>query len=294
MNLKQTVSVHVMNPSYQSEGINTPFSFRHPTHIAAIIGINKYTHCAYCPLLGSRDLSFPGTRNTSHPSYSQTTAPSPLPSKPHTPTVQPSPTLTMTTDPHPPTLLTLPYDIRYQIYTHLFPPGRQIYIQAFPSSTSPSSLRSITTSPIPTPLLSTCRLLHLEAGEYLYNTYLFNLVGRKPDCLAKYKLLERTMQKYTGMGVVHVDAFSNGEHSSTMAIALHAGEGKVEILRARGRGEEKTIGEVEREVGRSEVVKRRRRERGMWGLFGDREACVMAVGWGMVVAFVGWLCWRLM
>ncbi|KXS99968.1 hypothetical protein AC578_806 [Pseudocercospora eumusae] len=139
--------------------------------------------------------------------------------------------------------LALPFDIRYLIYQHAFPAGKQIYVQA-----SPDVLLSITNERIPIALLRTCQSINREAGEYLYNNYLFNLVGRKQDCLRHYEALQKTMERYTRADV-HVDAFSNGDHSKTMAIALHAGEGKVEMLKGRQRGLKKTIRQLREEVG---------------------------------------------
>ncbi|KXT11936.1 hypothetical protein AC579_8570 [Pseudocercospora musae] len=150
-----------------------------------------------------------------------------------------------------PPFLALPYDVRFLIYQNAFPAGKQIYIQA-----SPDAIHSITTSSVPISLLSTCHSMDREAGEYLYNNYLFNLVGRKQDCLKHYETLQKTMEKYT-RAHVHVDAFSNGDHSKTMAIALHAGEGKVEMLKRRERGLKKTIRQLREEVGEHRVHGRR-------------------------------------
>jgi hypothetical protein len=141
-------------------------------------------------------------------------------------------------------LLALPYDIRHVIYQELFQPyGRQIYIQA-----TADSLISITPDQaIPTALLRTCRQLHLEATEYLYSHYLFNIIGKKEACLARYGSFLRTVKQHAN-DEVHVDAFSNGPHSATMCISIHAGRGKAGILTKRDRGVRMSIAEVQREV----------------------------------------------
>ncbi len=140
-------------------------------------------------------------------------------------------------------LLALPYDIRFQIYSYLFPPGQQIYVQ-----TIGTKLRSMTSEhKIPVNLLKVCKSLNIEAGEHLYSGYLFNVIGRKKDCLVAYEQFLRTMQKYA-REEVHVDAFSNGSHSSTMCISLQAGTSKMALLRRRERGEPKRIDELEQEV----------------------------------------------
>ena len=139
--------------------------------------------------------------------------------------------------------LSLPYDIRYHIYEHAFHPGQQIYIQVLGSN-----LRSITPEhKLPTTLLLTCRALNSEVGQYLYNSYLFNIIGTKRDCLATYGSFLRVVKKYA-RNEVHLDAFSNGEHSSTMCISIQAGEGRMAMMKRRERGERKEIHELEKEV----------------------------------------------
>lgn len=118
-----------------------------------------------------------------------------------------------------------------------------MYIQA-----TRRTLTSITPDQaIPTALLRTCRQLHLEAAEYLYSRYLFNIIGRKEDCLARYGPFLRTMSKHVN-DEVHVDAFSNGPHSATMCISMHSGNGKIEILNRRDRGVRRTIEEMQLEM----------------------------------------------
>lgn len=147
-----------------------------------------------------------------------------------------------TTRPPPSHLLALPHDIRHCIYQQLFPTGEQIFIQAYNKRLHAKLAESC----IPTNILLVCRDLHVEASEFLYNGYLFNLVGPKVDCLAIYKPFLRTLRKYA-RSEVNVNAFSNGEHSATMCISLQAGVAKMGVLNRRGRGEPKTIRELEEE-----------------------------------------------
>jgi hypothetical protein len=152
------------------------------------------------------------------------------------------------------TLLALPYDIRHQIYEHLFPPGQQIYIQVLGQT-----LRSITPDKykLPTGLLLTCRAINEEASDYLYNRYLFNIIGTKQHCLPAYKGFLGTVKKHA-RHEVHVNAFSNGTHSSTMCISIHSGEGRTAVLKRRERGEPKTIAELKEEVAESSRPLRQR------------------------------------
>ena len=145
-------------------------------------------------------------------------------------------------------LLALPYELRSEIYRHAFPPGQQIYLQAHSKT-----LSAITQEHrIPTGLLLTCRALNTEICEHLYNGYLFNIVGKKIDCLSTYEPFEITLRKHA-RDLVHVDAFSNGSHSSTMCISLQAGEARMTMLKERERGEPTTILEMRKEVGMPEA-----------------------------------------
>ena len=140
-------------------------------------------------------------------------------------------------------LLSLPYDVRHLIYDHLFPPGGQLYIQAMHDD-------YISISPdhrVPTSLLRTCRQLHEETSEYLYNNYLFNIFGRKQECVGSYDQFQNTVLKYA-RDDVHTYAFGNGEHSATMCISLHAGDGKMDVVKRRERGVELKIEQVRREL----------------------------------------------
>ncbi|KAF2158881.1 hypothetical protein M409DRAFT_30668 [Zasmidium cellare ATCC 36951] len=150
---------------------------------------------------------------------------------------------TNTSKPH---LLNLPYDIRFLIYQHLFPAGKQMYLQAYGKPRH--GLKSIMGDhPVTVPLLRVCRLLNSEGSDYLYNTYLWNIVGRKYDVLAHYGRFLTVLERYAN-DEVHVDAFTNGWHSSTMCVSLHTGEGKKAMLSRRDRGVAKSIEEVWEEV----------------------------------------------
>ena len=142
----------------------------------------------------------------------------------------------------PANLLTLPYDIRFLIYQQLFPPDEQLYIQA-----NDTTLQSMWAEGLPTQVILVSRQMHAEVSGYLYNTYLFNIVGTKKDCLANYQLLVAPLRKY-GRSSVHVDAFSNGEHSATMCISLQAGDAKSGVLDRRGRGQRMTILAMQEEL----------------------------------------------
>ncbi|KAK5735281.1 hypothetical protein LTR17_008288 [Elasticomyces elasticus] len=141
-----------------------------------------------------------------------------------------------------PTLLALPYDVRYLIYQQLFPPDEQIYIQAYDKTVHTISPAGTISANI----LLANRQLGKEAGSFLYNGYLFNLVGTKQDCLANYKPFLRTLRKYA-RSEVNINAFSNGDHSATMCLSLQAGDAKMDILNRRRRGEPKTFRELQDE-----------------------------------------------
>ena len=170
-------------------------------------------------------------------------------------------------------LLALPYDIRYKIYEHLFPPGKQIYIQVLGQT-----LRSITPEHgIPTNLLATCKALNTECSEYLYHNYLFNIIGNKQHCLSAYKDFLSIVKKYA-RNEVHVNAFSNGSHSSTMCLSIHCGEGRTAMLRRRERGEPKAIDELEKEVAANRSLQRLDARHGAGGVAFTRQLVGAVVG----------------
>jgi hypothetical protein len=140
--------------------------------------------------------------------------------------------------------LALPYDVRHMIYQHLYPPESQLYIQVV----SKNLLFLPRERTIPTALLRTSRAINREASEYLYNNYLFNIIGSKMDCLERHVVFLQTMRKYA-REEVHVDMFGNGEHSQTMCISVQAGEAKMALLKSRERGEPKTLRQIMDELG---------------------------------------------
>lgn len=140
-------------------------------------------------------------------------------------------------------LLMLPYDIRHLVYEHLFPDSQQLYIQAF--STDACVMLPAGMS-LPTNLLLVCRQLHREASEFLYNGYLFNLVGTRKDCLRLHKSFLTVLETYARTAP-KVDAFSNGAHSSTVCISMQAGSAKADLLRRRGRGQPRELCDLETE-----------------------------------------------
>lgn len=140
-------------------------------------------------------------------------------------------------------MLQLPYDVRYEIYKHLFPQHGQVYIQVLNGK-----LRSILPDEsIPAELLRTCRALYAECGAYFYNRYLFNVIGSKTECLNTYGAFLAIVQKHA-RAQVYTHALSNGSHSTTMCVSIHAGEAAFALLQRRGRGEPKEIRELQREV----------------------------------------------
>ena len=142
----------------------------------------------------------------------------------------------------PSSFLALPYDIRYLIYQEIFPRDEQLYIQALDKS-----LRSILPEGnLPTSIFRVDRQLHHEASEFLYNGYLFNIVGTKKNCLANYKPFLQTLRKHA-RNEVNMNAFSNGNHSATMCLSLQAGDAKMALINRRRRGEPKTILELQEE-----------------------------------------------
>lgn len=140
-------------------------------------------------------------------------------------------------------LLSLPYDVRHLVYQNLFPQCAQIYLLA-----GGSELRIMNQEDsLPPSILRVCRLLHQEAAEYLYNNYLFNVVGLKQDCLALYKPFLRTFEKHSRQ-LPRVDAFSNGDHSATMCVSVQAGNARLSILDSRRRGKPRSLEDLLEEV----------------------------------------------
>ena len=131
------------------------------------------------------------------------------------------------------TLLSLPYDVRHAIYQQLFPRGDQIYIQAFDTG-----LRSLLPDDSATlAIAKTCHQLRDESLGYIYNNYLFNLIGNRSHVLDHYKPFLHSMREYALHRKIRIDTFTNGIHSSTICMSLQSGSTKVRVLEQRQRGE---------------------------------------------------------
>lgn len=136
----------------------------------------------------------------------------------------------------------IPYDIRYMIYSLLFPDEDQVYLQA-----QGKDLHCILPGGgIPVNLFLVNRQLSTEARAYLYNSYLFNLVGPRADCLRTFSRFTKYVETHA-RAPVSVDAFGNGAHSSTMCISIQAGTAKMSVLKRRRRGEWQDIKKLHRE-----------------------------------------------
>jgi hypothetical protein len=141
-------------------------------------------------------------------------------------------------------LLSLPYDIRWIIYSHLFPSLRQIYLMASKDSINPMMRPGLLSIGI----LLTCHQLRSEASDYLFNNYLFNIIGYKKHCMAHYKPLFELMERYAKHGA-NVEILDNGALSSTACVSVHAKDGHVEaMLHVRQRGVPRDLKEVEEEA----------------------------------------------
>lgn len=145
------------------------------------------------------------------------------------------------------TFLSLPYDIRYLIYEHLFPPGSQVGILAWGDSIKAFLPKGH--NRIPVQLLRTCKFLRAEAGAFLYTKYVFNFFGTKDDCLGVFADFRDVMRRYVRGEEVRVQALSNGPHSSTGGICLGVSDAKMDLVRLRGRGQPVEIEDMKREVG---------------------------------------------
>lgn len=79
-------------------------------------------------------------------------------------------------------LLSLPYDIRFIIYQHLFPSMHQIYLMSSKEGLSPM----MRPGSLPMAVFLVCHQLRDEASYYFFNNYLFNIIGYKKHCMAQY------------------------------------------------------------------------------------------------------------
>jgi hypothetical protein len=141
-------------------------------------------------------------------------------------------------------LLSLPYDVRYLIYSHLFPSLRQLYLMASRESIHPM----MSPGSLSMEIFLTCRQLRLEASGYLYNNYLFNIIGYKKYCMAHYRPINLLVERYAKNGS-SIEILDNGLLSSTACVSIHAKGGRVEaVLQVRQRGVTRNLEEVEKEA----------------------------------------------
>ena len=178
-------------------------------------------------------------------------------------------------------LFDLPYDIRYRIYEQLFPRGQQIYIVIFKEPFKEILRAVIPEDKVPFQLLLTCRALHTEASEYLYNSYLFNIIGTKRDCISNYERFLLTLKKHA-RNEVYVDAFSNGPHSATMCVSIHVGKARMALLKSRKRGQPKEIQEFRREV--ALMAKSHRAPTWIWSLIWPLLGVLAALAFALVAS----------
>jgi hypothetical protein len=141
-------------------------------------------------------------------------------------------------------LLSLPFDIRWIVYSHLFPSLRQIYLMASKESVNPM----MRPGSLGTDVFLVCRQLQAEASDYLFNNYLFNIIGYKKHCMAHYKPVYELVERYAKHGV-NIEILDNGNLSSTACVSIYAKEGHVEaVLHVRQRGVQRDLKEVEEEA----------------------------------------------
>jgi hypothetical protein len=141
-------------------------------------------------------------------------------------------------------LMSLPYDIRWIIYSHLFPSLRQVYLMASKESVSPM----MRPGSLGTDVFLVCRQLQAEASDYLFNNYLFNIIGYKKYCMAHYKPVYKLVERYAKHGA-NIEILDNGDLSSTACVSIYAKEGHVEaVLHFRKRGVQRDLKEVEEEA----------------------------------------------
>lgn len=141
-------------------------------------------------------------------------------------------------------LLSLPYDVRHTIYSHLFPSLRQIYLMASKESINPM----MRPGSLNTHIFLTCRQLQAEASDYLFNNYLFNIFGHKKHCVAHYKPVYKLMVRYAKRGA-KIEILDNGTLSTTACVSIHAKSRHVEaMLRGRERGVPRDLKEFEDEA----------------------------------------------
>ncbi|OQO07515.1 hypothetical protein B0A48_07212 [Cryoendolithus antarcticus] len=144
-------------------------------------------------------------------------------------------------------LLRLPYDIRVEIYRHLFPRNPQLHLMADKQGLSVM----LSKGELPMNVFTVCRQIHSDTSGYLYNNYLFNVVGLTSDCIARYEPLQQVVRKHA-RGDVKTDIFDNGVLSSTACISIYVSGGFVEgIAHRRRRGVPRELSEVKLELAKT-------------------------------------------
>lgn len=99
-----------------------------------------------------------------------------------------------------------------------------------------------------TQVFLTCHQLQVEASDYLFNNYLFNIIGHKKHCMAHYKPVYTLMERYAKHGA-KIEILDNGTLSSTACVSIHAKSRYVEaMLRGRERGVPRDLKEFEDEA----------------------------------------------
>lgn len=143
-------------------------------------------------------------------------------------------------------LLSLPYDVRYLIISHLFPSSslKQMYLMAYRDGVHPMGRPDS----LHMDIFLTCRQLRMEASDHLFNNYLFNIIGYKKHVMLHYKPINLLMERYAKQGS-SIEFLDNGVLSSTACVSIFAKGGRVEaMLQARQRGVTRGLEEVEREA----------------------------------------------
>lgn len=185
-------------------------------------------------------------------------------------------------------LLSLPYDIRFLIYSHLFPQMSQIYLMAKTTGLDlmhPPDYLQLS-------ILSTCSQLYTEASGYLYNNYLFNTVGYKRHCMAHYGTILELLDKHAHHGA-KIDVLDNGSLSMTACVSMYAKDGHVEAMaRKRQRGVRRALRDVEVEAAAMPAIPDVRSDywQGTLGLGMLRWSVVEAVKWRRLAVAVTAVC----
>lgn len=101
---------------------------------------------------------------------------------------------------------------------------------------------------LPMHVFSVCQQMNAEAGECLYNSYLFNVIGHKKHCIDHYRTVFNLLNRYARNGG-DVDVLDNGLLSVTACVSMFARGGKIETMaRSRQRGARRDLCEVEAEA----------------------------------------------